>query len=208
MTEKLDQHAPTIERVLGTKRQLQRAGIPDRDIDLISSWIPAILAAEEKWRITTDEGLTYLMRMLEAKIQFGESDKDYTLVDNVRQTQHSLKNKQVVFYEGVLVQGRPVAIVDPRVKNFIPPLELDISEKAKSQCDGCGIVAHCLKEVVEPFSEKIEHLCNFCLTHHEHPRINALGGSGTCEECSVRTCQQHPEHRRNVAERPLLTASL
>lgn len=195
MTEKLDPFAPTKERILGIKRQLLRAGIPEEAIPL--DWFPAILAADEKWLATTDEGLQYVCGLLDIKTKYGDTDKVYTLVDNVSNTQSTLKNNQVVFFEGVLVSGRPVALMDPSVKQFIPPLELEISEIDKNKCDSCGIVSHCLKEVLEPFSERLEHLCNYCLTHNEHPRINSMGGFDVCQECTVYKCQHHPYPERN-----------
>lgn len=142
--------------------------------------------------MTTDEGLEYISNLLRFKMRYGNSDQEYTLIDNINQTQSSLKNTQVVFFEGVLVQGRPVPVMDPSVKDFIPPLELEISESSKNKCDGCGITTHCLKEILEPFSEKLERLCNYCLTYHEHPRVNDFGGERVCQECSVHKCHHHP----------------
>jgi hypothetical protein len=190
MTEKLDPYAPTLERVLGIKRQLLRAGIPEEQIPM--EWLSAIIAATEKWIVTTDEGLSYISELLDFKTRPGDSDKEYALIDNTTQIHHRLKNTQVTFFEGVMVNGRPVPIFDPYAQEFIPPLELDILESSKNKCDGCGIVSHCLKEILEPFSEKLEHLCNYCLTYHEHPRVNDQGGIRICQDCTVKNCQHHP----------------
>lgn len=190
MIEKLDQYAPTLERVLGIKRQLLRAGIPDEQIP--ADWLPAIIAAMEKWIVTTDDGLQYISDLLGFKMRYGDSDKDYTLIDNINQNHQTLKNTQVVFFEGAIVHGRSVPVMDPGIKEFIPPVELEISESTKNKCDSCGIVSHCLREVLEPFSEKLEQLCNYCLSHHEHPKISDLGGLRVCQDCSVDSCHHHP----------------
>jgi len=197
MTEKLDQYAPTLERVLGIKRQLLRAGIPEDHIP--SDWMPAIIAAMEKWIITTDDGLDYISSLLGFQTRQGDSDKEYTLIDNINQNHKSVKNTQVVFFDGVIVHGRPVPIMNPDLKEFIPPLELEISESTKNKCDSCGIVSHCLKEVLEPYTEKLECLCNFCLSHHENPKVSDYGGFRVCQECSVHSCHHHPSKERKRA---------
>ena len=177
--------------VVGIKRQLLRAGIPEEELPI--EWIPAIITAMEKWIVTSDDGLKYISNLLGFKMRYGDSDKDYTLIDNINQDHKSLKNTQVMFFEGVIVHGRPVPIMDPHVKEFIPPIELEISESTKNKCDSCGIVSHCLKEVLEPYTEKLECLCNYCLSHHESPRVSDHGGSYICQECSVHNCHHHPE---------------
>lgn len=181
----------------GIKRQLLRAGIPEEHLPI--DWIPAIIAAMEKWITTTDDGLQYISDLLGFRIRPGESDKDYTLIDNINQNHQSLKTTQVAFFDGVLVRGRPVPIMDPTLRDFIPPLELEISESTKNRCDGCGIVSHCLKEILEPYSERLESLCNYCVTHHEYLRVNDHGEDRVCQECSVSNCHHHPTKQKQIS---------
>lgn len=198
MTEKLDPYAPTKERLRAIKRLLLRAGIPDELIP--EDWVSATIAAMEKWILTTDEGMGYIGSLLGFSIRYGDSDKEYTLIDNVNGNHKSLKNTQVLFFEGIVADGHPVPQVNLENKNFIPPLELDISESAKDKCDCCGIVSHCLKEILNPASDKLECLCNYCISYSEHPRVNAYGGFDVCQECTVRSCCHHP-YREGNSER-------
>jgi hypothetical protein len=153
--------------------------------------MPAIIAAMTKWTATTKEGLEFVSKLLGFNIKQGESDKDYILIDNVNRKQEQLKNTRVTFFEGVLVDGHPIPVVSPD-NIFISPIELEILETTKNKCDGCGIVSHCLKEILEPFSDKLEYLCNYCITYHEHPRVNESGGYNICKDCTVFKCQHHP----------------
>jgi len=175
---------------MGVRHQLLQAGIHEDDIP--NDWLPAVIAATEKWLITTPNGLNYIAGLFGFNLKPGEEDKDYLLVDNVNFNTIQLKTSQVCFFEGAMVDGVPVPLVDPEKNNPIPPLELEISESTKNKCDNCGIVAHCNKEILEPITQQIVSLCNYCITFHEHPRVNENGGWIRCEQCTVLRCKNHP----------------
>lgn len=174
----------------GTIQQLLSAGIHEEDIP--HNFVPAVLAAHEKWMVTTKEGLEYAAKIFNFNLRSAEDNKEYTLIDNSTRQTYTLKTSQVHFFDGALVDGVPVRIFDAHQKNNIPPLELEISDLTKTQCDCCGIVSYCIKEVLEPASDKLLNLCNYCITFHEHPRVNELGGMDRCKECSVSNCTHHP----------------
>lgn len=172
------------------KRQLLKAGIPDEDIPY--DWLRAVAAAMTKWLVTTDDGLKYVASVLGFEIKPTEDDKSFTLVDNVNRITTELKNNQVWVFEGYIVNGRVVPVLDPSKNNPMPPLELDISERTKNQCESCGILSHCLKDVLEPTTDRLTSLCNYCISFHDHPRVNDHGEWQICERCSVTRCKNHP----------------
>lgn len=155
-------------------------------------WVAATAAAMEKWMRTTEEGLHYASNIFKFKLKKGEQSKEYLLVDNQIKNTFSLKSTQVWFYEGCLVDGHPIPLVKNREENFIPPIELEISDLAKNKCDGCGIVSHCTQEVLEPSADELLTMCNFCLTFHESPRVKDKGGYDRCVECDSMRCVHHP----------------
>jgi len=176
--------------LIGIKQQLSRAGIDNKDIS--EDWLRAISAAMTKWLLTTDDGIRYAARLFHLDIKQGDNDKEYTLVDNELRTAHTIKNTSVWFLSGVIVNGRPVPIVDPHRNGHLPKYELEIEDSTKNKCDSCGIVSHCLKEILEPYSEQLQSLCNYCLTHHEHTKVKDVGGIGNCHKCSVVNCKNKP----------------
>lgn len=181
---------------MGIRHQLLRAGIHEDDIP--SDWLPAIIAATEKWLTTTHDGLKYVSHLFGFEIKPAEEDKDYLLVDNVNYNSIPLKTSQVHFFNGCLVDGIPIPLMDPTKTNPLPPYELEISESPKNRCDNCGIFAHCTKDIVEPVNEKTLSLCNYCITFHEHPRVNDYGGWKKCEQCDALKCRNHPQPQRRM----------
>lgn len=186
MTEKLDPFAPSSESLNGTKQQLLKAGILEEEIP--QDWLTAILAAHDKWLLTTENGLKQFSRFFCFNLKGGDDDTDYFVVNNATNVTTNVKTSDVWFFNGVVVRGIPMHVADSRRQGAIPPLELEISEKTKNQCEGCGIFAHCIKDVSDPYTERIETLCNHCITLHEHPKVNDLGGSKVCELCNSQKC--------------------
>lgn len=185
---------------MGVKRQLLRAGINNDDIP--NQWLPAIIAAMEKWLVTTDEGLQYTSNLYGFELKPSDDDKTYTLIDNVNRNTTELKNNQVWVFKGYLVNGKVVPEMDYSKENPIPPQELEISESTKNKCEDCGIVSHCLKDILEPSTDRLTSLCNYCISFHEHPRVSDQGGWQICEKCSVTRCKNHPgETRRTHVQR-------
>lgn len=148
--------------------------------------------------LTTEDGLKYASQIFKFKIEQGEDTKEYILVDNVNRCVHELKNTQVWFYEGYIVDGVPVPLASSQNEKFIPPYELEFTEITRIKCEGCGIVSHCTKEVLDPIADNLLQLCNFCLTHHEHPRVSELGGYSKCQQCSQLRCSNHPQNVRKI----------
>lgn len=179
---------------MGIRHQLLQAGI--HEDDLPSSWLPAIIAAMEKWLITTPDGLKYVAGLFNFDIKPGEEDKNYLLIDNVNYTTIPLKTSQVWFFEGALVDGIPIPLMDGEKVHPLPQLELEISESAKNKCDNCGIFSHCTKEILDPITDKLLTLCNFCITHDGHPRIKENGNWQQCVECRKHTCGNHPRLKK------------
>ena len=201
MTEKLDPHAPTPERLSSIRHLLQRAGIPEEAIP--NDWVAATLAAMEKWMLTTEDGLKYASQIFKFQIKQGEDTNEYILVDNINRCFHSLKNTQVWFYEGYLVDGVPVPLATSRDENFIPPYELEFSEMSKIKCDSCGIVSHCTKEVLDPFTDSLLQICNFCLSNYAHQRVREQGDFSKCEGCKLSQCSNHPHNAKTLKKSAL-----
>lgn len=174
---------------------LTRAGVAEEDLPSRADQ-EAVVAATIKWLLTTDGGSEFFSHHFCLKGKHGDADKDYAVIDNVVQKMHTVKNTDVWFFEGVLVRGQPMPISDPQVINSTSPYELDIISKEKNKCEGCGIISHCVKEILDPFDDQMKDMCNFCITYHEHPKVNDIGGLRNCEECSVINCRHHPVRLR------------
>jgi len=164
----------------GIKAQLVNAGcdpmlIPD-------DWVMASVAATAKWIQQTEAGLDFVSRLLHLSYEQGREDKVYEVVDDDNLTAELVKPEDIYMISGCVANRRPV-----------PFHSVNVHEKETSQCDGCGTTAHCLQNVRDPFTDKVVELCNYCVTHHEHPRIHELGGRDMCERCPVRSCKHHPD---------------
>lgn len=174
------------------KQQLLQAGIDNDHIP--HDWLPAIIAATEKW-LTTDDGLKHVCRLFNLKARNANSDNEYTLIDNVNRSAKTVKNSQVWLLEGVVVDGKPVSVLTPGTNQDIQPLELEISEKNKNKCDSCGILAHCLTEIREPRTDNLMSYCNYCAYHNEDLRIRDNASLEVCSSCTVSTCSHWKETR-------------
>lgn len=180
-TEKLDPYAPDPKTIAGVKSQLLNAGVPAETIP--QEWLPAIIAATAKWVQTTEDGLAFASRLLHFELTRGEDDKSYKVVNDFTGKEYTANPQDVWFYCGYIVDKKP-----------IPAAMLNISESVRSQCEDCGIVSHCLKQIRYPGTDKLMELCNFCVTYHEHPRVN--DEAGDCASCTVEGCQHHPHKKR------------
>lgn len=147
--------------------------------------------------LSTEDGLKYASQIFKFQIKQGEDTNEYVLIDNINRCVHSLKNTQVWFYEGYMVDGMPVPLVNSRDENFIPPYELEFSEITRIKCESCGIVSHCTKEVLDPITDNLLQMCNFCLTYHEHPKVSEQGSFSKCESCRLLQCSNHPQNLKS-----------
>lgn len=185
MTEKLDKFRPSPETLAGVRTQLVNAGIDPYDIPNV--WVEATVAATAKWIQQTEAGLDFVSRLLHLSYERGRDNKDYEIVDDDTLLVETVKPEDIFMISGCIANRRPV-----------PFHSVNVCEKETSQCDSCGITSHCLQNVTDPFSGKLQELCNRCITYHEHPRIHELGGRGVCEMCSVKSCKHHPDRELPV----------
>lgn len=177
----------------GTRQLLVRAGVSPEEIPSEGDRA-AVIAAALKWMVTTEDGMKFFSRLFCFKARRGDDDKEYTVIDNVEMKAISVKNTDVWLFEGAFVRGRPVPLIDVQEEDP-PPYELEVTNKLLDDCEGCGMHGHCLKDVDDPITEKKTRLCNYCMTYHEHPKVNDLGGTRTCERCTVVGCKHHPERK-------------
>ena len=179
-----------MENLIGTKRQLLKAGIVEEEFPS-DRMIASIIAAHTKCSLLLEDGLKDFSRLFCFDLKAAESNKEYFVVNNITKKITDVENTDVWFFEGAIVRGVPMVISNPQREGAIPPLELEISESTKNQCDGCGILTHCLREITDPYTRRPSSLCNHCITSHEHPKVNDEGCSKRCEECSVYSCPHH-----------------
>lgn len=181
MEEKLDQFMPSMEMVAGVKRQLVAAGIAPEYIPM--EWLNAIVAAVNKWH-TTKEGANTLFNQLGFQLIRGKDDKEYEYCD-AWGNRYSIPPTQVMFVQGALVHGNPVN-----------PGSIVVTSKVSAQCEGCGITGHCIEEIRNPSTDRIETLCNTCRAMHNNTRISSTASTNKCTSCTVVSCYHHP--RRTV----------
>lgn len=194
MTEKLDSFRPSLETQEAIKHLLLRAGMNEDELPAYHDR-EAIIAATLKWLSTTQDGLKYFSRLFCFKVKQGGDDKEYTVIDNVNHQAITVKNTDVWLFGGAIVRGRPLSIIDVS-NDKPPPYELEISKKDRESCEGCGAHTHCLLEVLDPYTENVAKLCNYCISHHEHPKVKDCGGMKTCELCNVTSCKNKPKELR------------
>jgi hypothetical protein len=146
-------------------------------------WVALTMAAMAKWIATTTEGFQSVGYLLNGcEIKRGHDGDHYELVDDEKNEVRTIKSEDIVFYSGVVVEGKPTS-----------RLNLMISDKPKNQCDDCGIISHCLTkdEVLDTYSGQFKRLCNHCLTYSDNPRLRDLGCNAMCGKCTVTACVHH-----------------
>lgn len=165
--------------ISGVTRQLINAGV---NFDYLPhEWIPAILAGTLKWLTENQAGLEEILKRLNFRFLKAGSEKEYSLIDPTETYITTLKPEDILFVQGALAAGKPI------------PLErLSISEKERNQCEDCGIVSHCLKDIRDPKTDSLKSLCNCCLIFHENPRVKDYGDAQKCQSCTVFACAHHP----------------
>jgi len=177
----------------GIRQLLLRAGLPENDMPREDDRA-AMIAATIKWLVTTKDGQEYHRRLFCVHGRRGDDDKDYAVIDNINNQIHTVVNTDVWLFEGALVRGVMMPVSNPSIEHG-SQFELDINDKERKRCDGCGTSSHCIKTVTDPFDERMKDLCNYCITYHEHTKVNSDGGLKNCELCTVHGCKHHPERR-------------
>lgn len=185
MDEKLDEFLPSLETLSGVRRQLISAGIKAEDIN--EEWLVTVVAAMSKWMTRTTDGLEFVVASLGFQRRMGDDDKIYRYIEPTTQNVYEIPPNQVRFFAGAALKGFP-----------INPIDLEVSERRTEQCEGCGIVAHCLKEVRDPISDRLERLCNNCLWQSDNWRIKDHGDPMICQECTVLGCHHHPRKQNSL----------
>ena len=179
---KLDRFRPSLETLSGVRRQLVEAGIPPEQIP--EDWLYTIVAAMTKWSTTSRDGLAFMVNSLGFNWKTGDDDKVYNYIEPNSQQVHEIPPKDVHFFSGASVKGFPVN-----------PNDIEVSSRNLEQCEGCGVTAHCLIDVRDPVSDRIERLCNNCRLLSDNLSINGTGDPSTCNECTMRSCYHNPRKR-------------
>jgi hypothetical protein len=181
--DKLDAFMPPAEVVEGVKRQMVNAGIDHTSIPV--DWLVATIAAMNKWSRTPD-GLKYVINSMGFTWTRGRDDRLYEVYNPQNGEVYPVPSAHVVFFSGVAVRGHP-----------IDQTLLQSFDKINQQCDSCGIRAHCIKEFRDPSKDRLESLCNYCLSMDDLKRVKFGGDPSICEECTVTTCAHHPRMTSN-----------
>ena len=178
MSEKLDKFKPNRNDFAMVKRQLVAAGVePDQ---IPEEWVIATMAAMAKWVSTTDEGFNYISNLLEFDFTKGDDSKQYGVDTGIEV--FDVDANDICFVRGAIAGGRPVA-----------SSRLHWWPKVTSECQSCGVVKHCVKDVHNPITGEPMGLCNHCTCYHEHPRVNDYGDFSKCSDCPVVDCSHHPK---------------
>jgi hypothetical protein len=167
------------------RRQLLEAGIPSETIP--DDWLNYIVAATRKWIATSREGAADAADLLGMKTFRGNSDKVYALVAHDEVVEHITDGENVWFLQGLVVDG---VVTDPS--------RLRISSKGREQCSSCGTLVSCVKTIRDPYSDRLETLCNKCITFSDHPQVRDQGGLDICRQCTVTTCANHPRRTHSA----------
>lgn len=179
---KLDAFIPSAETLAGVRRQLVDAGVDP----INEEWLLVVVSAMTKWQTTTADGMRFFVNSLGFCWKDGEDDKVYRYIDPQTQTVYDINPKDIHFFSGSAVRGVPIDVNS-----------LEVYDRKAEQCEGCGICAHCLKEVRDPISDRLERLCNNCLWQSDNFRIKDQGDPMICEECTVTHCYHHPRRQRS-----------
>lgn len=176
--ESLDNFIPPPEVLHGTLRQLEEAGLnPDA---VPKDWLVTILAAMAKWCRTPD-GLKFLATSLGLRWDRGRDDRLYEYYNPETGEVHPVPSEIIMFIRGIAIRGN---VIDERLLNSF--------EKNHQRCDGCGMSSHCIKEVRDPRTDRLESLCNYCLSMDEMRRVKEQADPSVCDRCTVTTCAHHP----------------
>jgi hypothetical protein len=183
--EKLDRFLPSLETTTSIKRQLINAGI---DPDAIpEDWLVAIVAAMTKWQCQTQDGLKFVVNMLGFQWRKGLDDHVYEYDDHNTGVTHRIPPDKIYFFAGAAVAGNPVN-----------PADITVSKPEHLQCEGCGISAHCVKEVWDASRGRSERLCNTCAVMSENPVVKQGGCPKKCDDCTKVCCYHHPKNMKRL----------
>jgi hypothetical protein len=120
----------------------------------------------------------------------GVADKEYILLPENGPREVPVKAEDVCYYRGITVRGYPIR-----------PEQLDVRLKTDDHCEDCGIISHCTKVVLDPQSDGLMRLCNFCITSHESPKVYDQGENDLCFNCPKLKCSHNkttPYTRRHI----------
>lgn len=162
----------------GIRRQLIESGIDPNVIP--NEWVEATVAAMSKWVSTTPGGSRAIAGLMGFESILGSNDHEYTYYPEEGPVEVPIAPENISFFRGVMVNSTPVhfSMVDSKVRS-------------EEYCEDCGIMGHCTKTVLEPFSDKLMRLCNFCIAHHSDPKIYDQAYKNDCESCPKTRCSNH-----------------
>ena len=159
------------------RRQISKAGLDPDSVPTI--WVNIVGAAMAKWVSSTSEGFNYISNILEFEFAKGDDSQQYIVDTGDGALDLDADDVHTVY--GCLVKGRPVA-----------PSRLHSMDILTNECHGCGVVKHCVSDISNPVTSRLEWYCNHCLMYHEHPRVNDFGNSSRCLDCRAVDCSHHP----------------
>lgn len=132
--------------------------------------------------------LQELIEGLGADQRPGDITKQYFV--NTSAGEMPVSHKDVLFYTGVLVGGRP------------HPLRDVVAENApEDMCHECGVMAPCTKSISD---DGTVVACNHCRTYlaHGHDARFDRGSLEVCQVCPKRGCSNHPYNANNILKLP------
>ena len=178
----LDKYRPDPETFHDVKRQLLECGIADEQIP--DAWVEATIAAMARWMHTTQRGAATVAGIMGFEAVHGSDDKEYVWYPDSGPREVPVKPENVLFVRGVMVNNIPTSMA-----------RLEIRDKAEDNCECCGIIGPCTKQVLEPSAQGLSRLCNSCIRGHEHPRILEEGDPEMCGRCPRERCSNHPRRQ-------------
>lgn len=182
MTATLDQFRPTVETLQAIKRQIADAGVSLESIP--NDWAEVIIAATAKWIATTPDGVASVAKLLNLECFPGSDDKEYIYYPDVGPRELPVKPENILFLKGIVIDGMPAFTS-----------LLDIKQKKEESCEDCGIISFCTKVILEPAAGRhLMRLCNFCISHHSHPRVYDQGNKEDCKRCPKTTCAHNEKN--------------
>lgn len=185
MDEKLDRFRPSLEVLLSVKRQIINAGVDPDSIPM--DWLDVAVAAMTRWVTQTPEGMRHIVNCLQFQWKPGLDDHHYEYASPNGEV-FDIPPSKIHFFMGAAIAGNPVN-----------PASLTITKREGSNCEGCGITSHCVKDVRNPVTDRIERLCNTCLFMSDNTHIARSGDPLVCRDCTKKDCAHHPSCHRRLA---------
>ena len=126
-----------------------------------------------------------LMSALATDQTIGSIEKIYSIVDNGHEI--SFKSNDVVFFSGVLLEGRPY-----------PQRSMYVDEVQEEPCESCGGLVPCAEIVSRGPGVDPEVYCNHCRMYSENAAIKQSADHSVCGACTKVACAHNPRNSNNI----------